>query len=115
MYYWVNFVNALCYNVNKTIEFRFLRPTYNFQKIILWLYILNAILRFAEEHMESDKLTKINLYSIVRKVYPDHIADRVVLGIERLNIVVNNQESNGDFIGQNISIEDELFSDDLGI
>ena len=35
-YFWCNFINALCYKVNKTIEFRFLRPTYNFKKILVW-------------------------------------------------------------------------------
>lgn len=115
-YYWVNFVNALCYNVNKTIEFRFLRPTYNFQKIVLWLYILNAILRFAEEHMTEDKTChKTGLYSIIRKVYPEVLAERILLGIEKLNIIVVNQTNNQDFIGQNTIIEEELFSEDLEI
>jgi hypothetical protein len=48
-YFWLNLMNMLCYNVNKTVEFRLLRPTYNFRKITLWLYIMNAILRYAED------------------------------------------------------------------
>ena len=113
MYYWVNFINALCYDVNKTIEFRFLRPTYNFQKIILWLYVLNAIMRYAEEHMESSG--KANLSAIIRKVYPKELAERVILGLNKLNIVRMNQTNNGDFIGHDIYIEEEMFSEDLGL
>lgn len=48
-YFWLNLVNLLCYRVNKTVEFRLLRPTYNFRKITLWLYIMNAILRYSED------------------------------------------------------------------
>lgn len=112
-YYWVNFINALCYDVNKTIEFRFLRPTYNFQKIILWLYVLNAIMQYAEEHMESSGRT--NLSAIIRKVYPKELAERVILGLNKLNIVRMNQTNNGDFIGHDIYIEEEMFSEDLGL
>lgn len=50
-YFWVNFINAICYTVNKTIEFRLLRPTYNKGKILTWMYILNAILRYAESDL----------------------------------------------------------------
>lgn len=113
-YYWVNFINALCYDVNKTIEFRFLRPTYNFQKIILWLYILNAIMRFAEEHM-GEPAERISLTYILRKVYPEELAERLFRGVCKLNILKRNQSENEDFIGQTISAEEEIFSEDLGI
>lgn len=112
-YYWINFINALCYDVNKTIEFRFLRPTYNFQKIILWIYIFNAIMRYAEEHMESSG--RVTLIGIIRKVYPKELAERIILGINKLQIVTINQTGNMDLIGRDIHIEEELFSEDLGI
>lgn len=113
-YTWVNFINALCYNINKTIEFRFLRPTYNFQKIILWLYILNAIMRYAEEHMENPS-NCTSLVNIIRRIYPKEVAERVILGISKLRILTDNQTNNGDFIGQDIYMEEEMFSEDLGI
>lgn len=113
MYYWINFINALCYDVNKTIEFRFLRPTYNFQKIILWLYIFNALLTYAEHYM--DECGRMNLPGIIRKVYPNEIAERIVTGLCKLSTVVTNQTNNGDLIGQDVYMEEEMFSDDLGI
>ena len=39
----------LCYEGPKTIEFRFLRPTFNFTKVYTWLLVFNAILKTAEE------------------------------------------------------------------
>ena len=48
-YFWVNFINILFYNRAKTIEFRFLRPTYNYNKIVGWLYLFNAILLYSEK------------------------------------------------------------------
>lgn len=113
-YYFVNFINALCYNVNKTIEFRFLRPTYNFQKITLWLYILNAILYYSENYM-GESSRRVDLLTVIRKVYPRAIAERVILGLYKLKAVVVNQRNNGDFIGHDIYIEEEVFSEDLGI
>lgn len=55
-YFWVNFINILFFDRNKTVEFRFLRPTYNFNKIMGWIYIFNAILSYAE--IESINLKK---------------------------------------------------------
>ena len=54
----------VCYDSPKTVEFRFLRPTYCFNKILAWLYILNAILRFSE-----DVTVKANEESIRIKDY----------------------------------------------
>lgn len=113
-YYWINFINALCYDVNKTVEFRFLRPTYNFQKITLWLYILNAVLCYAENHMDEFS-GRITLITIMRKVYPKEVAERIILGLEKLSVLKSNQTNNGDFIGQDIYSEEEMFSEDLGI
>ena len=66
--------------------------------------------------MTEDKTChKTGLYSIIRKVYPEVLAERILLGIEKLNIIVVNQTNNQDFIGQNTIIEEELFSEDLEI
>ena len=108
-YYFVNFINALCYNVNKTIEFRFLRPTYNFKKIILWLYIFNGILKYAREYYTMGSY--IDLKIIMHKCYPESIAKKLDDGILRLYALKVNQELNGDYIGAEVWMEDELFDD----
>lgn len=46
-YVWANFINLLFYRKNKTVEFRFLRPSYNDNQIINWIYLFSAILTYA--------------------------------------------------------------------
>lgn len=111
-YYWVNFINLICYKVNKTIEFRLLRPTYNFKKIELWLYIFNAILMYAEDFSNSID-SRINIQTLLRRVYPEPIAKSVFMGTVRLRALVANQSANGDHIGHDIEFENELFPDNL--
>ena len=107
-YYWCNFINALCYQVNKTIEFRFLRPTYNFKKILLWLYIFNAILKYSEEYFNE---TVVSIRHILRTCYPKELATELCCGVDRLVVLTANQTSNGDLIGADVWMEDELFND----
>ena len=102
----------LCYKVNKTIEFRFLRPTYNFKKIELWLYIFNAILMYAEDFSNPID-SRINIQTLLRRVYPEPIAKSVFMGTVRLRVLVANQSANGDYIGHDVEFEDSLFPNDL--
>lgn len=108
-YFWCNFINILCYKVNKTIEFRFLRPTYNFKKILLWLYIFNGILKYAE--IWYSKNTNINLTKIINTCYPEDIALKLRDGLSRLKALSINQLNNGDKIGAEVWMEDSIFND----
>lgn len=107
MYFWVNFINALCYNVNKTIEFRLLRPTYNFNKILLWIYIFNAILKYAESDKSLSNVEYVE--DVIEAVYEEDLREEILLGITRLRILRINQERNSDFSGQDVSLESKLF------
>lgn len=109
MYYWCNFINALCYRVNKTIEFRFLRPTYNFKKILLWLYIFNGILKYSEEYYVIG--IKVSLKDIIEICYPKDIANELILGVIKLEALSINQYSNGDEIGAEVWMEESMFND----
>lgn len=51
-YYWINFINMLCFKNPKTVEFRFMRPTYCPKKIIAWIKLFNILLRLADEHTD---------------------------------------------------------------
>lgn len=48
-YYWINFVN-LVFHKRETIEFRIHTPTLNSDKIINWLFMSAAIIKFAEKY-----------------------------------------------------------------
>lgn len=51
-YYWLNFMN-LFFSERYTAEFRLHHCTLNGQKMILWLFICNAIVRYAEKNPTS--------------------------------------------------------------
>lgn len=104
-YFWINFVNALCYSENKTIEFRFLRPTYNFNKIIFWLFIFNAILVVSE-----NKCVITSLDELVHTVYPKDIADELIKNIVKTQICTRLQTKLNDFIGERVDIENRIFN-----
>lgn len=72
-YVWQNIVNMMFYRGCKTVEYRFLRPTYNFNKIINWLFIFNGILQFAETVSKSllkkykDNAITLVDYNVIQK------------------------------------------------
>ena len=103
-YFFVNFINALCYKTGKTIEFRFLRPTYNFNKIMFWLYIFNAILIAGE----SDFIPS-NLEHLVCHVYPEDIAKDLMKNIVKVALCSDIQTRIDDNIGARTDIEDRIF------
>ena len=110
-YYWVNFINSFCYNVNKTIEFRFLRPTFNRRKILVWLYILNAIMLFAENKTLYE-VKRARLVTILKTAYPEDLANKLNLELIKLKILVQTQVNNyNDRIGAALNIEEGLFPD----
>lgn len=110
-YYFVNFINLLCYRVNKTVEFRFLRPTYNFKKILLWLYIFNAILKYSDKYYTLDN--SVSLSKIIKQCYPEKLAEELCEGVQKLQIISVNQYRNGDYIGANAWMDKTL--NDLNI
>lgn len=122
-YYWLNLVNLLCYNKAKTVEFRFLRPTYNKHVIINWLYVFNAIISYAEKifneihnlpynQVEQYCIERIinhtfDLYSIIENKYSfSAISRRLNYFLVQIAKVTQIQTSINDFIGENTAIED---------
>lgn len=111
-YYWVNFINIMCYNINKTIEFRLLRPSYNYTKITLWMYIFTAIMKYADKNSKSCHLGKnrnhLNLVTILRAVYPDGLSKKLISKLEDLKKIKEEQETvYSDYIGEKIKIDDK--------
>lgn len=107
----VNFINALCYDGPKTIEYRMLRPTYNFNKILGWLFIYGAIIKFAEQ---NDKMTFYNnrlpLEHIVRSVYSTELADILVKFLDMSRKIVYAQSSVKDSYGMRTDIDDKVIT-----
>lgn len=120
----VNFINMLCYKSPKTVEFRFLRPTYNFTKIYTWLLLFNAILRFAEALTKKfgecsynniynycrKECIQFDLKSICQSVYPSSLAEYLCDRIIELQAVALQQKKNEDYAGSDTTFEDELMT-----
>lgn len=120
----LNLVNMVCYKGPKTVEFRFLRPSFNFRKITLWLYILNAVLKYAEslasEWKEQGKCDTKDMFDWVAGKYTglryvlEHCYDadtysHLIGEIKLLKMAVQAQAANGDRCGNDTEFEDELF------
>jgi hypothetical protein len=74
----LNFINALCYDGPKTIEYRMLRPTYNFDKVLGWLFIYGAFIKYAEQTANKNTTfyrSKITLEHIIRSVYSEELSN----------------------------------------
>ncbi len=113
-YYWVNFINLICYNVNKTVEFRMLRPTYNLEKITYWIYVFNAILSYAENVMVPGKpLGSVNLSSIFSAIYDKETVKSLEKETAKLKSLLDKQSKANDLIGANIKLENEMFNKEL--
>jgi hypothetical protein len=65
-YYWINFMNMF-FSERKTIEFRLHQATTNGQKMVNWLFICNAILKYAEKNARKilSSADKISLNEVL--------------------------------------------------
>lgn len=109
-YFWVNLINMLCYNGGKTVEFRFLRPSFNFRFIYMWLWVFNAILLYAETTpLSTISKSRIHLGEIL-SVYPEDIASTIFDELMLYQDAIINQHANEDWCGEHFSFVDEVFS-----
>lgn len=82
-YVWANIINLLFKKQGKTAEFRIHAPTFNIQKIINWMFICAAILKYAIKN--KDRLLKspmstlgVTLEDVVTNVYSRRISLQLV-------------------------------------
>lgn len=129
-YYSVNFINMLCYESPKTVEFRFLRPTFNFTKIYTWLLIFNAMLKIAEEFtakygslspvamskacVKEFKVTgSPTLIDVVDYAYSDDLKDAVLKCLKDIRLASKQQRMIGDYIGNETKYEDRILDPNI--
>ena len=109
----VNFINALCYNGPKTIEYRILRPTYNFDKILGWLFVFGAIIKYAELNVGTQAhfyRNNISLETMIRAVYSLDLATILCDFLKRLRGIVQAQHSVRDYHGMRVDIDDQIIN-----
>jgi hypothetical protein len=66
-YHWINF-EPIIFSPAQTIEFRLHTPTVNFQKMVAWLLICSAILRYAEIMLVAPLTKKLSLETVIKEV-----------------------------------------------
>lgn len=101
-YVWLNMI-PLIWGGRGTVEFRCHTPTVNSQKVINWLYITVAILKYAKKHateltsgeyLDTDKLT---LDKILDEIYPKKISRILTKYIEdRIAYYAHKNDSTGE-------------------
>lgn len=123
-YYNCNLINMLCYNSAKTVEFRFLTPTYSFDKITTFLMFFNALLLKAEE-LSKMSMTETEMYKYIIEncndgtisldtllnIYPDSICNSIKINFEKLYCLTRTQCNVGDYCGARVDIEYKYFPD----
>jgi hypothetical protein len=126
-YFNCNFINMLCYDCAKTVEFRFLTPTYSYEKLTTFLMIFNAILQYAENFYNKNKEAsdskindllskmydcgKLTLISILSNVYSSETCEWLFNNLKKLRWVRQNQSNAGDDCGVRLDIENKFFPD----
>lgn len=112
-YRWMNLVNMMCYEGAKTVEFRFLRPSFDETKIIFWLLLLTGIMRYAlklqklHDQTEIDKeLESFTLNRFIDKMFEPKDAKQMKLFLKDLRKGVEEQTANNDYFGFLTELED---------
>ena len=110
-YRWMNLVNMMCYDGPKTVEFRFLRPTFDETKIVFWLLLLTGIMQYAinlgKEDVDVDEeLKNFTLRRFIDKIFEPSDAKQMKLFLKDLKSGVEQQTLTGDYYGGEIKLED---------
>lgn len=114
-YYWVNFVNMFCYRNPKTIEFRFLRPSFNDKKIIYWLTLLISLLEYTKglierEHINAETIDEylshnFTLTKFINKQFDKVDSKKMKEFLLNLHEGVIKQTEVGDYYGDRVDLE----------
>lgn len=105
----LNLVNAMCYDNAKTAEFRCLRPSYNFDKILVWLFVLGAFVKYAEDKTLKN-VRAISVSRIIKSVYSPELANMLNYALSLQREVVQTQVLVRDNYGMRVDIEDQILT-----
>lgn len=108
-YYWINIIGMLFYKTAKTVEFRILAPTFNYNKIMGWLYVFNAILQYAENPKNNGNP---GLHNIMYAIYPKEFANNIGNFLNDCSLLRNAQMQAGDYYGELHLLDDIAFEGD---
>ena len=90
-----------------------LRPTYNFDKVLGWLFIYAAFIKYAEMNCKKGNpfyRNSITIDMIIRSVYSTELADILLKFLKLTQQVVYTQHSVYDRYGMRVDIEDKVIN-----
>lgn len=99
-YYNMNIMHLISGNSHKTVEFRFLRPTYNYFEIKWYILVLGAFLNYvicSEDKQDS----KFTVSDVIYQTFPKDIADKLIVQGKKLYALHKVQMTYGDPAGIN--------------
>ncbi len=95
-YVWLNLI-PLIWGGRGTVEFRCHTPTFDSTKVINWLFIIVAIIKYALEHIDSltskqlDKIKPISLSSVLHEYYPVDVTSALCTYIKKRKSFYSNE------------------------
>lgn len=117
-YYWLNFINMV-FSPRNTVEFRLHTPTLNGHKIINWLFMCNAIVRFAEKYpkrcISAKKVTFEDVLRYYAEIsngapYATALSENLIAYYQNRCELFAKDYKNGDFISPHDITSDNAFS-----
>jgi hypothetical protein len=109
-YHWVNFIPTL-FGSSKTLEFRCHVPTRDPIKVIAWLYICSAIIKYAEKlykaNVELSSRKGDTLTTVINSIYSGKLAEYLGLYISARKTLRATDDAKGDFCGDR-EIKEEM-------
>ena len=99
-YFDFNFVNLMCYESPKTLEFRFLRPTYEFAEIETWLIVFMTLIQASYKsckEMRSDDFTSVFdyfqskygkkdiLFNLLKDILSKDLANKIIYRMKMIH------------------------------
>lgn len=123
-YFAFNFVNLMCYESPKTLEFRFLRPTYNFCEIYTWLFVFNALISVSvrlaksigtKNYDETVPIIKEKYgdeditYYILKDYYPKELADDLIYKLKMIMNAHTIMRKKGDYYGASLDLKEDFY------
>jgi len=89
------------YQSPKTVEMRFLRPSYNFNKIVNWIFIFSAILQYSIDFAKKNKaLSDKAIYDLLHKTFIGDLSD-----FHKIISAVYSKEITEELMEININLE----------
>lgn len=75
-YYNLNIMHLISGDSHKTVEFRFLRPTYNYSEIKWFIMVFGGYLKYIKESEKPDEILTVK--KIITTIYPKQIANKLL-------------------------------------